>query len=202
MARASDRGRPAAAVDRPLDGAAILGPGIDRRGFRLGALGAAAAWGWAGAGRAAEPAGASLPDATRRLLETSPFVYVSPLRADGEESTCHGEVWFAWLDGSVVVNTRRGTWKAKALERGLDRARLWVGDYGRWKGRFGGKPDESFRQGPSFDARARFETDRAVLDRLIAAYEKKYPKEFGRWREDMQAGFYSGERRLIRYQPL
>jgi len=177
------------------------GSGFDRRRFLLGALGAAAAWGFARRGLAAEPA-PSLPDATRRLLEASPFVYVSPLRAGGAESTCHGEVWFAWLDGAVVVNTRRSTWKARALERGLDRARLWVGDYGRWKGRFGGTPDEGFRQGPSFDARASFESDRAVLDRLIALYEKKYPREFERWREDMQTGFYSGERRLIRYQPL
>ena len=38
-------------------------------------------------------------------------------------------------------------------------------------------------------------------DRLIALYEKKYGGEFDRWHEDMQTGFYSGERKLIRYTP-
>jgi hypothetical protein len=60
---------------------------------------------------------------------------------------------------------------------------------------------EAFRKAPSFDARASFETDRKVLDRLIALYEKKYEGEFDRWREDMQAGFFSGQRKLIRYTP-
>ena len=66
-------------------------------------------------------------------LKQSGLVYISPLRADGSESTCHGEVWFAWLDGSVVIITGRDRWKARAVARGLDGARLWVGDHGPWK---------------------------------------------------------------------
>ena len=53
----------------------------------------------------------------------------------------------------------------------------------------------------TFDARASFETDRKVNDQLIATFEKKYESEFSRWREDMQTGFYSGQRMLIRYSP-
>jgi hypothetical protein len=136
-----------------------------------------------------------------KLFETSPYVYVSPLKRDGAESTCHGEVWYAWLDGAVVVNSRRGTWKVKALEQGLDRARIWVGDYGRWKPVVGSSRNEAFREGPSFDAKASFVTDRSVLDRFIASSEKKYAGEFARWKEDMQTGFFSGQRRLIRYEP-
>jgi len=148
---------------------------------------------------AEEPA---LPSATRALLDTSPFVYISPLRKDGAESTCHGELWFAWLDGTVVINTRRGTWKAHALEKGLDRARIWVGDHGRWKSVLpGGATSDAFRKAPSFDAKARFESDRTVNERLLALYDKKYGSDFGRWREDMQTGFFSGQRRLIRYEP-
>ena len=42
-------------------------------------------------------------------------------------------MWFGWIDGAAVVITAATTWKARSLERGLTRARLWVGDYGRWK---------------------------------------------------------------------
>lgn len=171
---------------------------LDRRSFLVGA---AAALLLPRAARAeAKPA---LPEATLALLDASGFVYVSPLRRDGSESTCHGEVWYGWLDGTVVINTRRGTWKAKALEQGLDRARIWVGDHGRWKRPLpGGSPNEAFRAAPSFEAKARFETDRAVNERLMALFEKKYPAEFGRWREDMTTGFFSGHRKLIRYEPI
>lgn len=183
---------------------------LARRELLLGAALLATTGWWAPRGRAAEaPAaanqgagGAALDARTRELLATSPYVYISPLRSDGTESTCHGEVWFGWLDEGVVVNTRRGTWKVRALERGLDRARIWVGDHGPWRPRPFGAPDESFRTAPHFDARARFETDRALLDRLLALYEDKYGSAFRRWREDMRTGFYAGQRRLIRYTPL
>src|SRR4029453_11921641 len=137
------------------------------------------------------------------LLEKSDFVYLSPLRKDGSESTCHGEVWFGWLHGTVIVNTRRGAWKAKALEKGLDRARIWVGNYGRWKGMLPtGSANEAFRQAPHFDAHARFETDRKVNARLLELYGKKYGADFEeRWHEDMESGFFSGQRKLIRYEP-
>ena len=102
----------------------------------------------------------------------------------------------------MLVNSRRGTWKVKAIQQGLDRARIWVGDYGRWKPALVGAPSDAFRKGPSFDVRASFETDRKWNDKLIALYDKKYGDDFSRWHEDMQTGFYSGERKLIRYEPI
>lgn len=181
---------------------------LDRRKFLLVTAGAAI-WLWAPRGAAparAEEAGgaAGLAPDTVALLEKSGLVYISPLRADGAESTCHGEIWFDWIDGGVVINTGRDTWKATALrDRGLDRARVWVGDHGRWKtGLTGRGRNEAFRAAPHFDARARFVSDRALLDRLLARYETKYAGAFDRWREDMRGGFESGERVLIRYEPL
>lgn len=149
-------------------------------------------------GRAAQAG--SLPPATVALLETSPYVYVSPLRKDGQESTCHGEVWFALLDGQVVLITARDRWKARSVASGSGKARLWVGDHGRWKGVVG--KNEDFRKAPSFDARARIVKDDALLDRMIAAYEKKYPDEIGKWRDRFRSGFASGERVIIVYEPL
>lgn len=134
-------------------------------------------------------------------LSTSPYVYVSPLLASGRESTCHGEVWFAWLDGSVVTSTSTGSWKARSIEAGRQRARLWVGDHGRWKGVLG--RNESFRRAPSFLAEGRFVAEPGpLLDRLLAVYEVKYPGEIARWRDRMRREVADAERVVIRYAPV
>ncbi len=168
-----------------------------RRDFLTAAAGLAL-WPLVAPARRAAAADAELPTA---LLEKSRFVYISPLRADGSESTCHGEVWYGWIDGAVVINTAPSTWKSRALAAGLDRARVWVGDHGRWKQMLG--RNEDFRKAPHFDARAESVVgDGALLDRLLALYEKKYPKEIASWRDEMRAGYHSGERLLLRYAPL
>ena len=172
---------------------------LDRRTFLRASL-ALLAWPAAArAGVSALRADPALPSDTVRALEKSPYVYVSPLKGDGTESTCHGEVWYAWLDGAVVVTTATTTWKARSLAGGLDRAKLWVGDYGRWKGLTG--RNEKFRAGPTFVARARTVSDPALLDRLLAVFDQKYPDEIGRWRDRMRRGHESGERVLILYEP-
>jgi hypothetical protein len=147
---------------------------------------------------AAPTAGAS--DALVRALDTSRYVYVSPLKGDGSESRCHAEVWFAWIDGAAVTIVASDRWKARAVARGLDRARIWVGDHGRWKGLLG--RNEAFRRAPSFEARATAVRDDALLDHLLVAYERKYPDEIESWRDRMRSGHADGSRVLIRYEPL
>ena len=164
---------------------------MHRREFLLGAAGAAL---WPLVGRAEDV----LPTGP---LESSPFVYISPLRSDGSESTCHGEVWYGWLDGAVVINTAPNTWKSRALAKGLDGARIWVGDHGRWKKLMG--RNEAFRSAPSFDARVESVVgDEDLLERLLALYEKKYPAEIASWRDRMRKGYHSGARLLLRYTPV
>ena len=131
--------------------------------------------------------------------ESSEFAYISPLLADGSESTCHGEVWYAWLDGSVVVITGSERWKARALRRGLATARVWVGSHGRWKRLLG--TNEAFRQAPRFDARVSASQDAALLERMLAVFERKYPAEIASWRDKMRAGFVDGSRTLLRNTP-
>jgi hypothetical protein len=143
---------------------------------------------------------ATLPAAAAKALESSPYVYVSPLKSDGSESRCHGEVWYGWLDGRAVVTTSAERWKARALAGGLDKARIWVGDYGRWKRM--GVTNEDFRKGPSFDARAAKIDDPDVLERLMQTFRKKYPDEIGKWEAKMRKGFETGERILIGYTPV
>lgn len=150
-------------------------------------------------GRETRVAEAGVSSDLEATLEKSPYVYISPLRSDGEESTCHGEVWFGWIDGAVVLNTGSERWKSRSVKRGLDRARIWVGDYGRWKKMIG--RNEAFRRGPGFDARASIVKDDALLDRLLEVYEGKYPEEIGEWRDKMRSGYRDGSRALIRYVP-
>jgi hypothetical protein len=169
---------------------------IDRRSF-IGASVGFLLWPFARAAGAEKSS--PLSAAALRALSESPYVYVSPLRSDGQESRCHGEVWFGWMDGAVVIITASDRWKARSVRRGLDRARIWVGDFGRWKGLLG--RNEDFRRGPSFEARAEFVEDVDVLDRLLARYEQKYPDEIGEWRDRMRKGFADGSRVLIRYRP-
>ena len=126
-------------------------------------------------------------------------MYVSPLRSDGTESRCHAEVWYAWIDGAVVMITSSEGWKARSIGRGLDRARIWVGDYGRVKGQSAGS--EPFRKGPRFEAKAAVLKDDALLEKLLSAYEAKYPAEIVKWKPRFREGHASGERVLIRYIP-
>jgi len=146
---------------------------------------------------AKQPESASLPVA---LLEQSPFVYISPLRSDGKESSCHAELWYAWIDDSIVVTVARDRWKATALTRGLDRARIWVGDHGRWKTTFGGR-NEDFLGAPNFFAKAEQVEDKEMIERLLTIYGRKYPDEIAKWREPMRSGNADGSRIMIRYRP-
>ena len=139
---------------------------------------------------------AALPEAARSALEQSRLVYVSPLHPDGSESRCHGEVWF-FVDGSdVVLGTERGRWKARAVDKGWDRARIWVGDFGVWT-RSGGK----FKDAPTFLASASVDADPAVRDRALAAFGAKYPAEWDKWGPRFRRGLEDESRVLIRYRP-
>lgn len=164
----------------------------------LGALGLV----WALPGRprpaiAEQPAPAPAP---LTLLEESPYVYISPLLSNGKESSCHAELWFGWIDDSVIVTVAKERWKATALTRGLAGARIWVGDHGRWKTMLGGR-NEEFRTAPNFVAKAERVDDPEMIERLLVVYAKKYPNEIDAWRDKMRSGTADGSRILIRYRP-
>jgi hypothetical protein len=174
---------------------------IDRRTF-LGVAAATLLWPAPrvfGAHHEAGEKSAAPKGLSEAALEKTGFVYVSPLLGNGKESHCHGEVWYGWLGGAVVIITSQQTWKAQALAKGLSRARIWVGDHGRWKRTLG--RNETFRQAPHFDAVGSAVKDDALLERLLALYEKKYPDEIANWRDRMRKGYHDGSRVMIRYQP-
>ena len=136
--------------------------------------------------RGVEPYG--LPEDVRAKLEESALVTISPLHRDGRESHCHGEVWFLFDGGDVLISTERTTWKARALASDRDGARIWVG-----------KLD---RGGSTFLARARAERDRAAFERLLEAFGRKYPEGWQKWEPRFKQGYEDGSRILIRYEPV
>ncbi len=164
---------------------------------------------WAGVGLVGLSSGliptaqASSPrlPAAKKVLEESSFAYISPLTSKGQESSCHAELWFAWLDDAVVVTVAADRWKATALAKGLDRARVWVGDHGRWKTWYGGT-NEDFRKAASFEAKVSRVQNETIFPRLMATYEKKYPEEIADWREAMHKGNADGTRVLLQYRSI
>ncbi|MEE2703868.1 MAG: hypothetical protein VX614_07610 [Myxococcota bacterium] len=141
--------------------------------------------------------GFRVPAATTRVLGKSPLVYVSPLKSDGAESRCHGEVWYFLDGGDVVLATATDAWKSRALRLGLDRARIWVGDYGP-----ASSADGRFRVGPSFLAEASIDADPATFERLLADFGRKYPASWEKWEPRFRSGYGDGSRRVIRYRPI
>lgn len=124
----------------------------------------------------------------------SPLIYISPLGTDGSESRCHAEVWFVPDGNDLLVVTSPERWRAACISKGLDRARIWVGDFGVWK-------ESSFRQGPSYVAQASLDTNRGVHARALETFGKKYPDEWDKWGPRFEKGLASGDRVLIRYAP-
>ena len=101
----------------------------------------------------------------------------------------------------MVVTVAKDRWKAAALDRGLSRARVWIGDHGRWKTWFGGR-NEAFRAAPHFDARVEKIEDRTMIERLLTVYEQKYPEEIADRRDRMRSGAADGSRVLLHYRPI
>lgn len=128
-------------------------------------------------------------------LRESALVYLTPHHADGRESSCQSEIWFAMLDGDVYVVTEASTWRARAIGQGLDSARIWVGDLGNWR-RTGGR----YKQLPSFTASAGVaEADRHAA--VLGAFGEKYSREWRSWGPRFEKGLADGSRVMLRYSP-
>ncbi len=164
--------------------------GLSRRRFlELAGSGLALATLWP---RSAHADDTGIGEAHRKALATSPLVYVSPLLKGGAESTCHGEVWFVPDGDDLLVVTDATRWKATSIEKGLDRARLWIGDHGLWK-----KSGGAFKASPQLDAKARIDTESHEI--ALEKFGAKYPDAWGNWGPKFKSGLADKSRVLIRY---
>lgn len=169
-----------------------------RRRFLEGALALSGAL-WLPAGRSAAAEAAVLSADATRAIASSPLIYLSPIRSDGTPSACQAEVWFGSDAGELFVVTAEDGWKSRAVKRGLDRARIWVGDFGPWK-----SSDDRYRSAPNFLAHAAFvaRDDAATVERVLAVMGKKYPKEWGKWEPRFRKGLSDDSRVMLRYRPI
>lgn len=129
-------------------------------------------------------------------LAESELIYVTPLHRDGRESTCQAEVWFVASGDAAYVVTASDAWRARAVRRGLTRARVWVGDVGVWTDSAGG-----YRQLPRADAEAALIDDPAEHARVLEIFGGKYSLEWIIWGPRFRNGLADGSRVMLRYRP-
>jgi hypothetical protein len=137
--------------------------------------------------------------AAQAAIETSKLIYITPIRSDGKESSCHAEVWFHAEAADLLVVTKPELWRSQAVKRGLDRARIWVGDFGVWKRSHG-----AFRNAPSFLAQAEhISSDAEAVERTLKSMSIKYADEgWTTYGPQFKQGLASGSRVLLRYRPI
>ncbi len=141
-------------------------------------------------------AAASSADATTKALGTSNVIYITPLKNGGAESTCHAEVWFVFDDGAIYIVTSSEAWRARAVGLGFNRARMWVGEFGTWKG-----AKEAYRKAPELNATASLIDEAASTARVLDVFGKKYHAEWSDWGPKFKNGLADGSRVMICYTP-
>ena len=141
--------------------------------------------------------GAAVSEAARQALVESELVYITPLKRDGAESRCHAEVWFAYDGKDVFVVTASTAWRSRAIAQGLDRARLWVGEYGNWQ-----KADGKYRQAPELVAFGSAVTDAGEQQRVLELLGDKYRLEWIVWGPRFKNGLADASRTMLRYSPV
>lgn len=149
----------------------------------------------AASGATGQSPGAANQSAIRALADTDVF-YLTPLRADGSESRCQAEIWFAADAAGAYVVTAAEAWRARAVTQGLDRARIWVGDVGVWTG-----SDGRYRELPSMEARASLVGGAAEHQRVLELFGDKYPLQWLVWGPRFRKGLADGSRVLLHYRP-
>ncbi len=142
-------------------------------------------------------ASGSASDNIKGAMAESSLIYLTPIQSSGKESRCQSEVWFTYDGVDLFVCTTIKTWRAKAVAKGLDRARVWVGDLGEWKGTKG-----KYRKLPQLDAQVSIISDKKEEQRALDLFGDKYSLEWILWGPRFRKGLADGSRTMLRYRPL
>ncbi len=134
-------------------------------------------------------------DATKEALTNSRLIYMTPIKSDGAESTCKGEVWFMYDgDSQIFVVTQYEAWRANAIRQGLTSARIWVGEFGIWT-----RAGDSYRSAPELMLEGSIEDDVEAQDAALAKMGTKYSDEWGVWGPRFREGLRDDSRVMLRY---
>ena len=139
----------------------------------------------------------ALADDASQAMSKSSLVYLSPIQSSGKESKCHAEIWFAHHGEDVYVVTPATAWRTQAIRRGLDRARVWVGDHGM------ANKSNKFKSAPNYLARASvLPKGDPAIERGLEIMGGKYASDWGKWGPRFRAGLKDGSRVMLRYEPF
>jgi general stress protein 26 len=102
-------------------------------------------------------ASAAISSRDADALAKSTYIYIATVRKDGNQSRAV-PVWFiTTADKQVLIETGPNSWKARRIKRGSP-ALVWIGS----------------PTGPAFVGKAEIVADKALQDKVIAEYPKKY----------------------------
>ena len=128
------------------------------------------------------------------VLRESELVYLSPIKSNGDESSCQGEVWYVYLDTAIYVVTQSSAWRVEAIEKNLAKTRMWVGNVGMWKNSEG-----KYKTLPRISAFGSVVENGQVWDEISPIFAKKYHREWSTWGPRFRQGLESGSRTLLKY---
>lgn len=132
-----------------------------------------------------------------QAMEESDLIYITPIRGDGSESNCQAEVWFARHGSDLFVVTASTAWRARAVDAGLTRARVWVGDVGVWS-----KSSGTYRTLPQVETEASLVADTELQNAVLDVMGKKFRMSWLLWGPRFRNGLADGSRVMLRYRPL
>ena len=127
-------------------------------------------------------------------LETSKLIYLTPIKSDGEESKCQGEVWFVYLDSQIYVTTATDAWRAEAIRNDLTDARIWIGEFGNWT-----RAKEKYKEAPELMIEGEIFEDEEKMPEILKAFNDKYPGE-GQYPRVFKEQIEDGKRVVLRYE--
>jgi hypothetical protein len=127
---------------------------------------------------------------------TSDLIYLSPQTSAGNNSRCQAEVWFVELNYDLYIVTRSNAWRARAIDTGLTKTRVWVGDEGEWQA-----SDGAYLKLPEFMAEGAQITDAQEQARALDEMGDKYRLSWLLWGPRFKNGIADGSRVMLRYRP-
>lgn len=127
-------------------------------------------------------------------LKTSKLIYLTPIKSDGEESKCKGEVWFVYLDSKIYVTTATDAWRAEAIRNDLKDARIWIGEFGNWT-----RTKEKYKEAPELMIEGEIFEDEEKMPEILEAFNDKYPGE-GQYPRVFKEQIEEGKRVVLRYE--
>ena len=141
------------------------------------------------------PVFAQLESSVKAKLTNSQLIYLTPIKSDGEESACKGEVWFLY-DGEsdIYVVTQNEAWRANAIRQGLQSARIWVGEFGVWT-----RAGDSYRSAPELMLSGEVVTDPEVHVNVLKKMGGKYTAEWDAWGPRFRDGLADNSRVMLHY---